>query len=254
MSGYIICFLTASLSLSSYAQINSSGLNEERNIYEKIYNAPLETYGKLNATDVEGLYRRKPLLLAFIFTRCTGICNPFIIQLKENLQFAHSDRDYQLLVVSFDPFDDIEAMHQMAKRFGLNENPQWTFAVTDSIESLNRSVGFSPVWDSISQQFDHEALLVGINTEGYITKKLIGIRNPQDMKLMLSSINNVFTPTYRLPGKGNLLSCFNYDPVTGKNMPGLGLLIIALPSIITFLIILTVVSISSARNKNRFPV
>lgn len=32
------------------------------------------------------------------------------------------------------------------------------FGVTDSIESLNKSIDFNPIWDEARQQYDHEAL------------------------------------------------------------------------------------------------
>ncbi|MBP9056494.1 MAG: hypothetical protein KBF69_08900, partial [Saprospiraceae bacterium] len=52
-------------------------------------------------------------------------------------------------------------------------------------------------------------------------------------------IYNSFTPTHQLPNKNRLFSCFNYDPKTGKNTPGLGLLFIALPAILTIFILFT---------------
>ncbi|MFA5297453.1 MAG: hypothetical protein WC389_04515, partial [Lutibacter sp.] len=136
----------------------------------------------------------------------------------------------------------------MAKRFGLEDNKQWLFGVTNKIEELNQSIGFSPVLDSISGQYDHDALLVGINSDGYITKKLIGVRQGHDMDLLIASVNNIYSPTYRLPNKNALFSCFNYDPATGKNTPGLGLLFIALPAVITVLLLVSISHI--VRNKS----
>ncbi len=221
-------------------QIASTGLEEESNIYEKIYNAPLKTTGYQNPASIGSLYNQKPLLLALVFTRCAGICNPFLLQLKENLQFNEKYGSFNILVLSFDPRDIKEDMRLLAGRYGLENDKQWIFAITDSIENLNQSISFFPVWDSVSNQFDHDALLVGINNEGYITKKLIGIRRGHDLDLLISSVQNAFSPTYRLPGRTALFSCFNYNPKTGKNTPGLGLLFIALPAILTVFIIATI--------------
>lgn len=127
---------------------------------------------------------------------------------------------------------------QLAQRLNLENNKQWLFATTRDIEKLNLSVGFHPKWDSTRSQFDHDALLVGINKEGYITKKLIGLRNQNDLGLLISSVNDVFSPSYRLPGKNLLFSCFNYNPETGKNTPGLGLLFLTLPAVITVVLLL----------------
>lgn len=210
-------------------------LREEINVYEQLYDAPLHLINGENSS-IRQLASNKPLIIALIFTRCSGICSPLLLQLRENLKNTPIDDNSQftVLVVSFDPRDSLKDMIWMAGRFGLVDNNDWRFAVTDSINQLISSIGFNPVWDDKSQQFDHDALLVGVNSEGYITKKLIGMRDEHEIGLLISSINNIYLPTYRLPGSNNLFSCFNYDPRTGKNKPGLGLLFIALPALISF--------------------
>ncbi len=215
-----------------------SDLREEENIYEQIYNAPLKLIdGK--STTVLQLAEKKPLILALIFTRCSGICSPYLLQLKENIksQSADATKPFNVLVLSFDSEDSVADMVNLAKRFELLDDNNWHFAITDSITGLIKSVGFHPVWNDNIKQFDHDALLVGINTQGFIIKKLLGMRGESDVALLIESINNEFIPTYRLPGKSSLFSCFNYDPKTGKNTPGLGLLFIALPALIAMLLL-----------------
>jgi len=235
----IFTIITIGLCIIVNAQTASTGVKEESNIYEKIYDAPLKIVGK-GQLSFQELYSKKPLLLALVFTRCTGVCNPFLLRLKENLQFRDKDDSFNILVMSFDPRDSIKDMNLLANRLDVENNKQWIFAVTDSITTLNQSISFHPVWDSIRNQYDHDALLVGINTEGYITKKLIGIRQGHDLDLLIASVNNIFSPTYRLPNKNLLFSCFNYDPKTGKNKLGLGLLFIALPAVLTVLLLISI--------------
>lgn len=236
----VLFLLISSCIYSTSAQSPSTALKEETNIYEKVYDAPLYVSGQ-GAAVFNELYDRQPVILALVFTRCSGVCNPFLIKLKETLQFGQNDKTpFQVLVLSFDPRDTPEDMKRLAQNLELHENPQWKFATTDSIAPLIHSVGFAPVWDSLRQQYDHDALLAGINKEGYITKKLIGLRERGDLKLLIESINNVFVPTYRLPNQSTLFSCFNYDPVSGKNKPGLGLIFLALPAVITFILLLSI--------------
>ena len=230
----ILTLITLSFTLLAQAQIDTAGLKEETNIYEKIYDAPLDIAGGRKLT-LLNLYSGKPLLLALIFTRCTGVCNPFLLQLGDNLQLK--DNSFNVLVVSFDPRDNVADMRSMSTRLGLQNKKNWMFATTDRIKELNQSIGFTPVWDSLRNQYDHDALLVGVNSDGLITKKLIGIRQGHDLDLLIASVNNIFSPTYRLPNKNSMFSCFNYDPVTGKNKPGLGLLFIALPAVFTMLLV-----------------
>lgn len=231
---YIITFIVLSSFSIVNAQTASTGYEEEANIYEKIYDAPLVISGDQQLSFHE-LYAGKPLLLALVFTRCTGVCYPFLVELSENLKIK--DKSYNVLVLSFDPRDNAADMESMAKRLGLDKQKQWIFGTTRDIDKLNKSIGFTPIWDSLRSQYDHDALLVGINSDGYITKKLIGMRQGHVLDLLIASVNNIFSPTYRLPNKNSMFSCFNYDPKTGKNTPGLGLLFIALPAVLAVLIL-----------------
>lgn len=226
------------------AQTSPISFKEESNIYEKVFDAPLQIVGQKSAS-FEELYAQRPVILALIFTRCTGVCNPMLVNLKQSLLPIASDNNamddsYRVLVLSFDPRDNLSDMNRLAQNLRLENNEQWTFATTDSITRFIQSVGFYPVWDSARQQFDHDALLVGINKEGYITKKLIGLRERGEVELLIASANNIFSPTYRLPNQNMLFSCFNYDPVTGKNKPGLGLIFLSLPAVLTAILLISI--------------
>jgi cytochrome oxidase Cu insertion factor (SCO1/SenC/PrrC family) len=234
---YLFIALSFFVCQQAEGQSATPGFEEENNIYEKVYDARLNVNKDVVQTMAQ-LYGKKPILLALIYTRCSGICNPFLVQLKENLQFKTDADNFKVLVLSFDPRDTRHDLQQLAQWLNLENNQQWIFATTTDIEKLDQSVGFKPSWDNIRGQYDHDALLVGINQEGYITKKLIGLRSKADVASMISSVNDVFSPSYRLPGKNQLFSCFNYNPQTGKNTPGLGLLVLALPAILSLLLVL----------------
>ncbi len=235
----ILSFIAGSFfyGTAAFGQVNPADWKEEANIYEKVYDVSITSNKGINLTFSQ-LYNEKPVLLALIFTRCSGICNPFLLQLKENLQFKSDTGGFTVLVLSFDPRDTREDMILLSERLGLKNNKQWFFATTGDIEKMNQSVGFNPVWDSARSQYDHDAFLVGINKEGYITKKLLGLRDKHELGLLISSVHDIFSPSYRLPNNNQLFSCFNYNPETGKNAPGLGLLFLALPAIIALLLVL----------------
>jgi len=224
--------------LTAFGQ-SIDGWKEEQKVYSRIHDAPLQLIDG-RTTCIRQMSNQKPLVLALIFTRCTGVCNPFILRLKEQLAFREESLDFQLIVLSFDPRDELSDMEAYAKRFDLAQHDKWHFGVTSQITQLNQSIAFDPEWDSTLQQFEHDALLVGINTDGFITKKLLGIRSNRDLIRLSASINNEFAPTYRLPNKNVLFSCFNYDPQTGKSLPGLGLLFIALPGLLAFILVFTI--------------
>lgn len=214
---------------------NGYNLSEEKNLYAKVADIPLYTNsGTVSLSDV---YKQSPIIIALIFTSCTGICNPFLLQLSENMKEMNSTEKFKVLVISFDPADSLSDLQHLANRFGLGDNDQWIFATTPQIAQLDSSIGFFPVWDKVRRQFDHDALLAGINKDGLITKKLIGIRDQKSLQWMIRSIRDEFMLSYPLPRENMLFSCFSYDPVTGKKSPSIGLFILVLPAILTILLL-----------------
>lgn len=239
--------LTIVLLIHSAFAATSLDLSEEKNIYQKVYDASIElTTGE--QTSVHQLAARKPLIIALIFTRCSGVCSPLIQHLKEQIEETGKHGEFTALVLSFDPRDSAEDMKNMAERFELQDNPDFIFATTKDIDSLCSSLAFFPVWNEDIQQFEHDALLGGVNLQGFITKRLLGLRDLKDMKIMIASINNKFVPTYRLPTSSDLFSCFTYDPITGKNKPGKGLIFLVGP---VFLSIFAVFSIWMVGRRRR---
>lgn len=218
------------------AQASEYNFSEEENINTKIADIQLNTSN--GRMVLSNMYNTSPVLIALVFSRCTGICSPFLLQLSDNLRTLQLKANFKVLVVSFDPADSASDLEKMDERFGVHKKGDWTFATTKQIDELNSSVGFRPIWDSVRKQFDHDALLVGVNENGYITKKLIGLRGIRDLKMMIQSVHNEFIPSYPLPQKNNLLSCFSYDPATGKRKLSFGLLILILPVVVTGILIL----------------
>ncbi|MCZ2277523.1 MAG: SCO family protein [Bacteroidia bacterium] len=231
-SKIICCCLILSVVQFAQAQKGKFDFSEEKNVYNQIADVPVLT--KDGTQKLSVLYSRSPLIVALIFTRCTGICSPLLLNLSEQISHLHTDpkENFKVLVISFDPRDQFEDMARMAKQYARENDPNWIFAVTPQISELTSSLAFNPVWDEDRQQFDHEALLSGINTDGYVTKNLIGLRDQQAIYSLIKSINNEFILSYPLPGNNNFLSCFSYDPSTGKKSWSWGMFLLVLPAII----------------------
>lgn len=226
---------------------NAYSFSEERKLFTPIKNVEIRTAeGKTNLSD---LYDKSPIILVLVFTRCTGICSPLLSNVKENIRQQQTNEKYKVLVLSFDSRDSISDMLQLAKRYKLEHDKQWIFATTNQIGPLNISVGFNPIWDSTSQQFDHEALVVGVNGNGYITKKLNGLRASSDFHSLIKEINNEFVLSYPLPRKNMLFSCFTYDPATGKKKISIGMLVMLLPVVFTLLVVAGLATIKRKPNE-----
>lgn len=234
--GLLTCLTVVAMTGPAGAERVGDNLAEEQGLYTPIADIHLRTTSA--QFPLSELYARQPVLLALIFTRCTGICNPFLLQLSEHMRALDPKEKFKVLVVSFDPRDSNADLERYARLFNLEHDGRWVFATTRQIDELITSVGFISTWDSTRQQFDHDAFLVGVNGNGYITRKMEGIRDRKDIASMIKTINGEFIPSYPLPRDGVMFSCFTYDPVTGVRKPSVGLLILLVPAVLTLVLLL----------------
>jgi cytochrome oxidase Cu insertion factor (SCO1/SenC/PrrC family) len=177
----------------------------------------------------------RPVLLTLFYTRCVGVCSPYVLSLAETVAAqGGAGTAYDLLAISFDPADDATAVAAYAARFGLATRSGWTFATANAedITALAAAIGFWFKPDTTRGQFDHPALTVALR-DGRVVRTLEGIPiNPRAFRETLWELRGNFVPTYALPGQGSLLSCFEYDAVSGKARPHWGLLVLVAPAIL----------------------
>ncbi|MCO5234312.1 MAG: SCO family protein [Chitinophagales bacterium] len=210
-------------------------LSEEQELYQTIPNLTIQsTFGEFQLSE---LYHQQPIIIAYIFTRCSGICYPYLLQLNDHIQQLNTQKKFKILVLSFDPRDQLADMQNLQKNYLMNTQKEWIFAITPDIQKLNSSIHFKPEWNKIQEQYDHESVLIGVNTEGYISSKKIGTTDLKDIQLLLKDIHNEFVISYPLKMTNTIMSCFTYDPATGKKKPALGLLILLLPAVLTAIIV-----------------
>lgn len=73
-----------------FAQENNYNYDEEKGIYKIIANVTIET--EQGNQKLSTIYETSPTILAFIYTRCYGICNPLISNLSEQTQLLNIKR------------------------------------------------------------------------------------------------------------------------------------------------------------------
>lgn len=185
------------------------------------------------AVSLVAIAQGRPLVLVLIFTRCTGVCSPFLASLA-SAQQALGDRggDYHTLVLSFDPRDSEDDVAEMAAGLGLDRTRDWTFAVAEDADvgQFARSIGFSYTWDADRGQFDHPAMLAGL-ADGKVVRLLVGTRvEPVRLLEVLRELRGEFVPAYPLPGRV-LFRCFQYRAETGEFVLDWGFLLLLLPAL-----------------------
>ncbi len=191
------------------------------------------------------LWRERPLLLALVFSRCAGVCTPFLASLKAAEAALPPPSDYLTVVVSFDPRDTAEDMRELARRLGLLADPDWRFGVVSESDAsrLAGALGFWYRWDGATAQFDHPAMLAAID-RGRVKRLLVGgAVRPARLDEVVRELRGEFVAAYPLPGRV-LFRCFQYDAARGGLVLDWGILVLLAPAALA---LVTTVSLFAAR-------
>ncbi len=183
-------------------------------------------------TPLSALWREGPLVLTMVFTRCAGICSPYLRALRRADKALALPDDVQRVVLSFDPRDTPDHMRRTGEHLGVADRPGWVLGVAApaDVDRLARALGFWFEWDEDRQQFDHPALLVGIH-KGRVARLLVGGSiTAARLSEVVREARGQFIASYPLPGDV-LFRCFDYDPVTGAPTLAWGALVLLVPAL-----------------------
>jgi protein SCO1/2 len=177
----------------------------------------------------------RPVLLSFVFTRCAGVCSPFL------RSWRAADRarsDYARVVLSFDPRDTTADMATLADHLALDpaERDDWVFAVAerDDLRRLADATGFWWEWDDSRQQFDHPALIAAVR-DGRLVRLLVGgAVTSARLDELVREASGSFVASYPLPGRVRF-RCVDFDAATGRVTLSWGFALLLLPPLCTIL-------------------
>lgn len=161
--------------------------------------------------------RGRPLLLAFVFTRCGGVCSPFLRSWRAaDLSVAHPSA-FHRLVLSFDSRDSAADMAALAEHVGAERDADWTFAVAApaDVRQLAEATGFWYDWDEASQQFDHPAMVAGIRDRRLVRLLVGGVVSSGRLAELVREVSGEFVASYPLPGRIRF-RCLQFDENTGR--------------------------------------
>jgi cytochrome oxidase Cu insertion factor (SCO1/SenC/PrrC family) len=180
------------------------------------------------------LWADRPVFVTLVFSRCAGICSPYLGLLNKTVrQVGSRGERYQMAVISFDVNDRPKDLKALAKHHGLEADPGWTFAAAadpKELAALCRSLDFDYRWDEQSRQFNHPAITVALRA-GKVVRLSVGEEiTPRQFTEMLADARGEFVSMYPVPGqRGALFRCFDYDPERGFT-PNWGMLILIFPA------------------------
>jgi protein SCO1/2 len=228
-----LVLILASLSQAqqSFGSPSNEPPNEDRYVYRQVPDIQIKTTSGPE-TSLSAFWQQKPVLLTMIFTRCAGVCSPFLHSLKSAAADAGGlGKDYRVLVLSFDPKDTVADMHVMADSIGVRSDPDWIFGVASpsDIQQLAAASGFWFRWDASIQQYDHPSLVVAVD-RGRVVRMLAGATVPSaSLREVVQEMRGKFVASYAIAGKV-AFRCFEYDPQSGRYSLDWGVLLMLLPA------------------------
>jgi len=239
---------------SARANDGSSNLpNEEQVIYRHMPDVSLKTT-RQGSIFLSQLWCEKPVLVTLVFSRCAGVCSPFLRSLGEaTLRIGGAGEDYYVVVLSFDPEDTAEDMQAMATTLQLHNRPGWIFGVgpPEEIQRLARASGFWFRSVNDTGQYDHPAMLMGIR-QGRLVRLLVGATvEPALLRLVVHELQGEMVPSYPLPDPRVPFRCFGYDPATGRSRLDWGALVLLSPSLLTVMTVAGVFTMVRRDRKER---
>ena len=165
----------------------------------------------------------KPVVIEMVYFGCTSLCPKSIYESVTALRRVALEpgRDYDVVVVSFDPKDTPAIATQekatYAKLFERSSFQQgWHFLTGQqaSITRLADAIGFHYRWDDPTKQFVHAGGIMVATPDGKLSRYFYGIQYaPQDLRMALveASQHKIGSPVDYV-----LLFCFRYDASQGK--------------------------------------
>lgn len=245
-----LSFATAAHAQQSFGIRSNQPPNEDLYVYKQLPDIAIQPAGAA-ATRLSTIWQDKPVLLTMIFTRCAGVCSPFLRSLKSAASDAHGlGQDYRIVVLSFDPHDTAADMDVMANDLDVKSDPNWIFAVASAsdIRRLAAASGFWFQWDQSVQQYDHPSVVVAVD-RGRVVRMLAGASVPDaSLREVVQELRGKFVASYALSGKV-AFRCFEYDPNSGRYSLDWGLLLMLLPATFAMLAVFWAFFLIPARPK-----
>ncbi len=171
----------------------------------------------------------RPLILVLAYYGCPMLCSLVLNGTMSGVKGLEevAGKDYRVLVVSFDPRDQLEIAREKRKNyvesFGRPLTPidgselaAFEFAIGDEaeVERLATTVGFRYRWDAAQDQYAHAAGIFIITPKGVLSQTLTGIEYPPQE--LSTALKEATREEWHSPLKSVLLYCFQFNPHTGK--------------------------------------
>jgi protein SCO1/2 len=205
------------------------------------------------------VFGKKPVMLIMIQYRCTMLCSREMEALLQSLQEMKFSvgKEFNLVTMSIDS-RETELLAGEYKRGYLKKYARpsaadgWHFLTGDerSVRALADAVGFHFAYDAQTDQFLHPDGVIILTPKGRIARYFFRLEYPpRDMRLALVEAADGKIGS---PMDGFWLSCYYYNPMTGRYSLAL-MGIVRMMAVATVLLLATGVGVMGWRSRARKP-
>jgi len=160
------------------------------------------------------LMNGRPTILLLSYYTCEGSCPLRIDNLSKLIKNSSlKNRDFKVLVLSFDKEDTLEDLKSFVSAHGPFTD-HWVFGLLrgEDIDALTKSVGFKFFYSERDKTFVHPNVYIFLSPEGRITRYLFGISpEEKDVRIALTEADSGKVSFSSLVDLA-LLVCYTYDP------------------------------------------
>lgn len=202
------------------------GVGWTQHLNQKVPLNLLLTNEEGESTLLKNYLKGRPILLSFIYFECTRLCHfgfNGLIRLLNESAFSPGTH-FDILTVSIHPKDSpfIAAqkkskwMDQLTSPAPSDVNSAWHFLTGDgeATRKLADAVGFGYRFDPQSGHYAHPSGIVLLTPQGVISHYFFGIQfSAKDFE---QAVKNASSEKVSSPLEEIFLSCFHFDPTTGK--------------------------------------
>jgi protein SCO1/2 len=222
--GTCVALLSAVLLQAQYARpLLTKGVGIQQKLNSPV---PLDLVFRDEANQVVPLrtyFGDRPVVLSLVYFKCPSLCPMSMRETISGLRRLafQPGRDYEVLVVSFDPSDTPAdaaktkaEFKQQFNRPGYDAGFHFLTGDQQSISKLTSALGWTYRWDDASKQFIHAGGIMVATPEGKLSRYFYGIDYaPADLRMALvdASQHKIGSPVDYV-----LLFCFHYNAAQGK--------------------------------------
>jgi len=177
----------------------------------------------------------KPTIVIVAYYRCPMLCGEVltgVLDAARKMKFT-CGKEFNIVAVSFDPKEKpalaLAKKHYFVTEYGRKEaDAGWKFLTghKENIDKLTEAVGFHYEYDPMLKEYNHPSGILVVTPDGTIARYFPGIEyiDRGDNGQILADSTQTLKLTLVEAGEGKIgsvsdkvfLSCFRYNPHTGK--------------------------------------